>query len=127
MIPNETLSDIRKQLGLLEFPIGVYVVTREGQILEANKQAREILMLPTEGEINQSILDYYADPSERDARVKLHAQEEMTGGYFKTRLTLRVAGKTVYMQDNVRSIKDPQTGEVVGYLCCLMDVTGEER
>jgi PAS domain S-box-containing protein len=124
---NETLLEIRKQLGLIELPVGVYAVTREGQILEANKEARKILQLPPEGKIGKSILDYYVDPSERASLLTAHAQQEMATGYFKSRLKLRVGNKTLYVQDNARAIKNPQTGEVVAYLCCMMDVTSEER
>jgi PAS domain S-box-containing protein len=124
---HERLLEITKGLSFLELPIGVYVVTFDGRLVEANIKAREILGLPLDGQIEDSILRFYKDPSARNGLPdKLRASEEQ-GQYLVSQLTFVVNGKEIYVQDHARTIKDPVTQEELGFLCCMMDITSEVR
>lgn len=127
MDTNERLLEITRNFSLLDLPIGVYVVTLDGRILTANKQAREILQLPPEGPIDKSIVDYYDDPTQRELLPKALNEQELKGAHLVSTLTFRIGGREVHVQDHARSITDPETGSGIGYLCCMMDVTSEVR
>ncbi|MDX6692543.1 MAG: hypothetical protein QOF02_146 [Blastocatellia bacterium] len=124
---HERLLEITKGLSFLELPIGVYVVTFDGRLVEANIKAREILELPLDGQIEDSILRFYKEPSERDGLPDKLRAEEAKGQYLVSQLTFNVNGKLLHIQDHARSIKDPVTQEELGFLCCMMDITSEVR
>jgi PAS domain S-box-containing protein len=124
---NERLLEITKQLSFLELPIGVYVVTFDGKIVEANRRAREILNLPREGAIEDSITKFYKDLSDRDSLPEKLRAEEAKGHFLISKLTFKVDGKDIHIQDHARTIKDPETQQELGYLCCIMDITSEVR
>jgi PAS domain S-box-containing protein len=127
MNTNEKLLEATKRLSFLELPIGVYVVTPEGQIIEANKQARLLFQLPLTGTIDKSILDFYQNPNDRDGLAQALESRERRGQFLISKLTFKIGNRVVYVQDIARSIPDPDTGDPLGYLCCLMNVTSEVR
>src|SRR5919205_1006090 len=127
MNTNEKLLEITKHLSFLELPTGVYVVTPEGQIIEANRQARLLFQLPLTGAIDKSILDFYQNPKDRDGLAQALEARERRGQFLISKLTFKIGNRVVYVQDTARSIPDPETGEPIGYLCFLMDVTSEVR
>jgi PAS domain S-box-containing protein len=125
MNSNEKLLAVTKHLGFLELPIGVYVVTPEGRIILANQQARQLLQLPLTGPIEKSILDFYQNPSESQAATQSLEAQEGRADSLTSKMIFRVGN--VYVQDVARPIPDPDTGEPLGYLRCMMDVTSEVR
>ena len=127
MNSNEKLLEITKQLGVLELPICVYVVTPEGQIIEANQQARQFFQLNPTGAVDKSILDFYQDPAEREGLTQALESHESRGEYLISNLDFNIGGRVVNVQDMARSIRDPETGKPIGCLCCMMDVTSEAR
>lgn len=127
MSSNEKLLEITKRLSFLELPIGVYVVTPEGQIVEANRQARLLFQLPLTGPVDKSILDFYQNPADREGLAQALEACERRGQYLTSKLTFKIGDRVVYVQDTARSIPDPDTGKPIGYMCCLMDVTSEVR
>jgi len=62
----EKLRDITRRLNFLEFPVCVYVVTLEGQIIEANRHARLLFQLPPTGIIEKSIHDFCTNPADQE-------------------------------------------------------------
>ena len=127
MSENEKLLENVSGVGLFDLPIGVYVVTREGQIVGANKQARDILKLPPEGDLDVSILPYYYDPDKREKISLALEDEKLHGRFLSNTLRFKIKGREVYVRDSTRSIYDPATGAVLGYVCCIIDVTEQER
>jgi PAS domain S-box-containing protein len=127
MSTHARLLELTKEYSFLELPIGVYVVALDGPIIEANKQAREILQLPLEGQIQESIERFYKYPEDRIGLPDQLSAEEEEGRYLISKLTFIVNGREVYIQNHARSIRDPVTRQKVGYLCCIMDITSEMR
>ena len=125
MSTRERLLEITKRRSILELPIGVYVVTSGGEIVEANGRAREILGLPPEGEIGRDITDFYKDSSDRDMLRERLTEKEKEGKFLVSRLAFEGGGREIYIQDHARTVKDPETQEVLGYFCCMTDVTEE--
>jgi len=127
MNSNEKLLEITRQLTFLELPIAAYVVTLEGQIIEANQQARQLFQLPSTGTIEKSILDFYQNKVDREGLPEALEAHESRGEYLISKLTFNIGGRVVYVQDTARSILDPDTRKPIGYLCCMMDISSEVR
>lgn len=125
MNSNEKLLEITRQLSFLELPIAVYVVTLEGQIIEANQQARQLFQLPLMGAIEKSIQDFYQNPADREGLPEALEAHESLGEHLISKLTLNIGGRVVYVQ--ARSILDPDTRKPMGQLCCMLDVSSEVR
>jgi PAS domain S-box-containing protein len=127
---NEELLRLASGLTPFDLPIGVYVVTKDGRFVACNRRVREILRLPLEGEISDTINPFYAPShqpeAEREAVRQGLLQAEAEGRYLEKLLAFEVGGREVFVQNFERSLRDAD-GEVLGYVCCLTDVTEEVR
>lgn len=127
MSESEQLLHLASELTPLDLPVGVYVVTPDGHFVKCNRRAREILHLPLEGDLGEdSITRFYRDSADRE---KMHAElleAEARGLHLEKLLALEVDGQEIFVRDVTRSLKDEE-GEVLGYVCCMTDVTAAER
>lgn len=127
MAENDQLLHLAKELTPFDLPIGVYVVTVDGQFLACNRRAREIFHLPPDGDLTEfSIGHYYDDPTQREKMHKELERAEEKGDQLEKLLHFRVTDKEIFVRDFSRSIKD-HNGRVLGYVCCVTDVTEEVR
>jgi PAS domain S-box-containing protein len=109
-------------------PIGIYAVTPEGHFVLCNAYARRLLGLPAEGPITKKSADFYADPSARERLLQRVLAAEAKGEYLENEiLHLKIEGRDLYVQNNCRSLRHPDTNEVIGYMGSLMDVTDEHK
>lgn len=109
-------------------PIGVYAVTPEGDFINCNAHARRLLHLPLEGPISKKISAFYADAEERNRVLTRVLQAEAHGSYFEKQiLHFKVKGRDLFVQNNCRSLRDPQSNEIVGFVGSLVDVTTEHE
>jgi PAS domain S-box-containing protein len=110
-----------------DLPIGVYLITKDGEFVECNLITREILNLTKTGdEIKANINDFFCDPFERDRLIKELNQAEAKGKFLEKKvIQFKVNGQKIWVQDHCRSIKDKK-GEIIGYTGCIVDVTEEE-
>ena len=121
-------SAMAHKLNILDLPIGVYVVAPDGQFLACNRPVRAMLNLPLEGDVYASIAQCYADPKTRDALLRKAAEAEARGAHLeKEIIAFRVGGRTIYVEDYCRPLRDPTTREIIGYVGCLVDVTPEHE
>lgn len=112
---------------LFDPPIGVYVVTVEGDFVECNDRVREILNLPPGAPLPASIRSFYFNPAERD-RLLSRMREELTLNsqqWMDVVIRLKVEGREKFVQDFSRAVYD-QGGKVIGFLCCMIDITEEQ-
>ncbi|HEY0404166.1 MAG TPA: PAS domain-containing sensor histidine kinase [Pyrinomonadaceae bacterium] len=126
MSENEKLLRLASDLTPFDLPIGVYVVTRDGRFVKCNRRAREILRLPLDGEIDDTIIRFYRDP---ELREKMHLELmalEAQGGHMEKLVAFEVNGHEIFVQDFTRSLRDDDD-EIVGYVSCMTDVTEGER
>jgi len=132
MDSKKRVINIAKDLFQCSFPcnlpIGVYLVTKTGEFAKCNQRAREILQLPQTGDdINANINDFYYDPGERIRVIKELEECEANGKFLEKKIIhFRVNGQEIWVQAQCRSVKDPETGETIGYTGCIVDVTEEE-
>lgn len=122
------LHPLLRNLDPSHLPIGLYAVTPDGCFVFCNEHARRLLHLPVHGALTQKIGDFYTQPEER-ARVLTHVlRAEAEGSYAQKQiLHFKVAGRELYVQNNCRSLRDPNTNEVVGFTGSLVDVTEEHE
>ncbi|HEY9403696.1 MAG TPA: PAS domain-containing sensor histidine kinase [Pyrinomonadaceae bacterium] len=126
MLQSEEVLQVAKNYTPFDLPVGVYVITKDGRFVECNRQVREILSLPPDGTLDASIVNFYMDPSQRDAFYEQLARHGSQSTPLKFVLPLKVNGREKYVEDYSRPIFD-DAGEVLGYICCMVDVTDEYR
>jgi signal transduction histidine kinase len=113
------------RLQLRDLPIGAYVADAEGRIVEANRYARELFELPSEGEVEASVADYYP-ASALGKRLSATAGDGGGGAlHSPPTLSISVGGREVHLHEYSRPILDDETGEAIGFLSCVEDVTRE--
>lgn len=124
---RKEVLQIAKNCTPFDLPVGVYVVTKDGHFVDCNRQVREILSLPPTGPLEVSMADFYSDASQRDAfHEQLAAHDEGAGIPLKFVLPLKVNGREKYVEDYARPIRN-EAGQLLGYICCMLDVTDEYR
>jgi PAS domain S-box-containing protein len=126
MSQDDELIRLASELTPLDLPVGVYIVRRDGRFVQCNPRAREILNLPFGEELDDSIERFYQSPEERDRIHDELLKAEDRGLYLEKLLTFEVGGREVIVRDFTRSLKDAEGG-VLGYVCCMIDVTEAER
>ena len=131
MAMRKKLTEVAATLFAFDLPIGVYLVTKQGEFVKCNAKAREILGLRETGiemhEVNGNISELYCDPDERRCIMKELEEAEANGQFIEKKvIRFKVNGKTIWVQDHCRSVRYPQSNEIIGYTGCMVDVTEEE-
>jgi PAS domain S-box-containing protein len=126
MSQSEEVLQVAKTYTPFHLPVGVYVITRDGRFVDCNRQVREILSLPLHGPVDASMVNFYCDATQREALHEQVARHDHERTPLKFVLPLKVNGREKYVEDYSRPIYN-QAGEVLGYICCMMDVTDEYR
>jgi PAS domain S-box-containing protein len=126
MSQDKELIERASELTPLDLPVGVYIVRRDGRFVQCNRRAREILNLPLEGDLDDSIERFYQSREERDRIHEELLKAEDRGVSLDKHLLFEVGGREVIVRDFSRSLKDTE-GNVIGYVCCMIDVTEAER
>jgi PAS domain S-box-containing protein len=119
---------VNSQSFLFDTPVGIYVVTLDGDFIRCNDRVRQILDIPPESPLPKSIKEFYYDPDERDTTLqemmeKLNLNSKV---WLEKDFRFKVKGREKFIKDYTRAIYDPDTGETLGLLCCMIDVTDEK-
>lgn len=108
-----------------ELPIGVYMTSLDGRFIVANRIVREMLGLPLEGQVEANIIEYYANPADRDGAIAEAKRLAGQGKYVdRGILHLKVKDRDLYVEDYCR-ILNSEEGRIVGFVGCMVDVTSE--
>lgn len=127
MSEDAELLRLANEVKPLDLPIGVYIVRRDGRFVSCNSEARKILRLPLEEDIKESsIAGFHSDPAARDRLHQELLQAEKRGQHLEKVIPLEIEGQEVIVRDYARSLHDDK-GTVLGYVCCMTDVTEAER
>ncbi len=110
----------------LELPIGVYMVDEDGWFIECNGTVRKMFGLPLEGPVHANIGNFYANPDDRLPLLRAAIAADEAGKFLeKTSIHFRVNGADLYVEDYCKPIKHKLTGNVSGFVGCLVDVTAD--
>jgi diguanylate cyclase (GGDEF)-like protein/PAS domain S-box-containing protein len=102
-------------------PIGLYITTPDGTIINANSALVRMLGFPNkEALLGMRAAEFYAEPSDRERERALLAQES-TIRNFETKLRTR-DGSTIWVRDTCRIVYD-EAGAVSLYEGSLQDIT----
>lgn len=106
-----------------ELPIGVYMTALDGRFVVANRIVREMLGLPLEGRVEANIINYYANPADRDVAIA-EAKALSKQGMHSDRgiLHLKVMDRNLYVEDYCKIMQD-ENGLVIGFVGCMVDIT----
>jgi len=106
-------------------PIGLYITTPDGTIVDANRTLIEMLGYPDKDSLlGKKASQLYANPVDRERERVLLAQENVVQG-FETQLK-REDGTTIWVRDTCRVVFDEQ-GRVRRYEGSLQDITEQKE
>jgi diguanylate cyclase (GGDEF)-like protein/PAS domain S-box-containing protein len=102
-------------------PIGLYITTPDGRIVDANPALVEMLGYPDKDSLlGMKASQLYADPVDREKERTLLAQENIVQD-FETQLRKR-DGTTIWVHDTCRVVYG-ETGQIHSYEGSLQDIT----
>lgn len=105
---------------LLHLPVGVYLTTPDGRLLEANPALANMLGY-TQAELKRrNVFDLYANASQRETILKNFESRKAEFSEFRLR---KKDGRLIWGRDYSRAIRDAR-GRVVSYTGTLVDITG---
>ncbi len=127
MVGAKTTVEAANAYWPLDFPIPVYVVSKDGSFLGWSKKLEEVLEVGADGLRGRNISEFYREPDNRHALLERLDVYERSGQWLeKAAVGLRTqSGRVIEVQDYCRSVR--RNGETIGYIGCLVDVTQEER
>ena len=106
-------------------PIGLYITTPDGRILDANPSLIRMLGYPDKASLlGTKASALYVNPKDREEEQSLFGHEQIVKNY-ETRLKRR-DGTTIWVRDTCRVVLD-KDGEVLCYEGSLQDITEEKR
>jgi diguanylate cyclase (GGDEF)-like protein/PAS domain S-box-containing protein len=106
-------------------PIGLYITTPEGLIVDANPALVAMLGYPDKASLlGIRTADLYLDPTDRDREESLFGEAPIVENYA-TQLR-RHDGETIWVRDTCRAVRG-EDGEVVSYEGSLQDITAERH
>ncbi len=106
-------------------PIGLYITTPDGLILDANRTLVEMLRYPDkEALLGTKASQIYANPDDREKELALLAHANVVPG-FETELR-RQDGTTIWVRDTCRVVFDEQ-GQIRWYEGSLQDITEQKE
>lgn len=128
---NTKLIDVANKSIQSDLPLGVYVVQKDGTIVDGNKKFRKMLNLPLDGDLSAySLASFYRYPEKRKILVdsaidKARADENIEN----TLIELMVEQCPLWVNENCSVIWEDDSTKVtpLGFLGCMMDITKEEE
>lgn len=112
----------------MHLPVGVYLVSPDGRFHTCNDGVRNILGLSREQTAGAKIQSYYANPAHYQALVEAAQDEDETSNQFEKALVhFVVNGRNVFAEHYLKALRQRDSGEVIGYLGCMAEVTDEHE
>ncbi len=108
---------------------GIYQATVEGRLLTANPAMARILGYESPEGLMESVTDIaeqlYVDPADRE-EFKRHMRSRGSISGFETKM-YRKDGRVVSVSFAARTLRDPSTGEPIGYEGTMEDISERRR
>lgn len=124
MSSEERIKKLAQSFDPFNLPIGIYLDTKEGELLRCNKKCCEILNLDPDNYKGKSIIDFYRDLKDRE---RLVAQISESGVFEGEEVPFIVNGRDIWIRNSCCELKDEETGEVLGYMGSIRDITEEKN
>jgi len=121
---NESV-DARYQILFENVPVGLYITTPDGTIVEANPALVRMLgYSDTSSLLGMRASDLYVNPLDRSREQSLFDDDLVVESY-ETQL-VRHDGELIWVRDTCRAIRG-DSGEIVSYEGSLQDITAEKH
>lgn len=128
MSPDAKALQLFRQLPATELPVGLYLIAKDGRFLACNGLCRKILVVPANGPIPATILDFHPKPEERKKLLEQAEIAERQDRFIVSGpLHLRVTGNDIFVRELIRALRDPNSDQVVGFVGTMIDITQEQR
>ena len=128
MSSDDKIRNLFHRLTIPELPASSYLIAKDGRFLECSSRFREMLGLPREGSLDCMITDFHYDRTERRKLLHQVEEAEAQGECFEgDPIRLKVKGRDVFLRESIHTLRDPDTGQVIGYFGCVIDVTTEHH
>ena len=116
--------DLRYRELFVNIPIGLYMTTPDGHIVDANPALVRMLGFSDKGSLlGKTAADLYSDPADRTRQQGLFADDQVIEKY-ETQLRRR-DGETIWVRDTCCAIRD-ENGAIAFYQGSLQDITAEK-
>jgi diguanylate cyclase (GGDEF)-like protein/PAS domain S-box-containing protein len=125
--PGQDLSDgdLRYRSLFEGIPLGLYITTPDGRILDANPALVHMLGYSRKEDLlGVMASDLYVDPADRD-RQRLLLEDDVIVRKCETQLR-QLSGRPIWVRDTCRAIRD-SSGCIVRFEGSLQDVTEEKE
>jgi PAS domain-containing protein len=120
--------ELFRQLPVADLPAGLYLIAKDGRFLTCNSLCKKILMVPADGPLPATIMDFHPKPEQR---IRLLREAEAAGRlgrlFTSGPLHLCVTGNDIFVREFIRALRDPDSDEVVGFVGTMIDITQEQR
>ena len=105
-------------------PIGLYITTPDGQIIDANPALIHMLGYPSkEALLGTTAFDLYANPADRELERSLFDDDSLVRNY-ETQLR-RLDGQLIWVRDTCFAVRD-ESGAIQCFEGSLQDITDEK-
>jgi diguanylate cyclase (GGDEF)-like protein/PAS domain S-box-containing protein len=123
---GEFCSEEARYQSLFEgVPIGLYITTQDGRIIDANPTLVQTLGYPSKSALlGIRVSEVYEDPSDREHEHALFEDDHIVQNY-ETQLR-RLDGTLIWVRDTCRAIRS-KSGEIQYYEGSLRDITREKE
>lgn len=122
---GESLSEETRYRSLFEgVPIGLYITTQDGRIIDANPALIQMLGYPSKSALlGIRASEIYEDPSDRERERSLF-EDDLVVHNYETQLR-RLDGTSIWVRDTCRAIRN-ESGEIQYYEGSLQDITEQK-
>ena len=122
---GKLLSGEARYRSLFEgIPIGLYITTPDGRIIDANPALIQMLGYPSEEALTGMMAsDLYVNPADRERERSLF-EDDMLVQSYETQLK-RLDGQLIWVRDTCRAIQD-ESGTIQRFEGSLQDITEEK-
>ncbi|MBU0596100.1 sensor domain-containing diguanylate cyclase [Candidatus Bipolaricaulota bacterium] len=121
---DSTYDEPRYRALFENIPIGLYITTPDGRIVDANPALVRMLNYPDKRSLlGTKASDLYLNPSDREEEQTLFDDGHVVWNY-ETQLRRR-DGKEIWVRDTCRAVRDGE-GTILSYEGTLQDITEEK-
>ncbi len=125
---DDRIRELFRQFHWIGLPVGVLLLAADGRILEGNACAHQELSLPAESPLPPTMDSLFYDDTARAVFMDQLAVSPPQGTPWPSSvLHLYNGTHDSFVRCSSTPLLDPASGETLGHICCIVDVTAEER
>lgn len=124
---HEEVIKLFHQLPITKMPVGYYLLDADGDLIECNIHARELLDLPPEGKLQSSIMELLIDPGQQEELLLEVQEAEIRGKLHEGIIHLWIKDQEKIFRESICVLRNQESKDIIGYYGYIIDVTNEQR